>query len=101
MKTITAVVAGLALAFALASPGRAQVSLDVAKVTCWQFATYKVTNPQFIAIWVSGYYHGKEGDTVIDPPALVANASKMQDYCTKNPDVLLMQAVEAVLGKKD
>ena len=93
MKTITAVVVGLAFAFTLASPGRAQVSLDVAKITCWQFATYKVTNPQFIAIWVSGYHHGKRGDSVIDTQGLVANTAKMQDYCTKNPDVPFLQAV--------
>ena len=74
------------------------MSLDVAKITCWQFATYKVANPNYIAVWVSGYFHGKVGDTTIDPPAVLANATKMQEYCTKNPDVPFMQAVETVLG---
>ncbi|HEX2447285.1 MAG TPA: HdeA/HdeB family chaperone [Methyloceanibacter sp.] len=87
---------GLALLLT-ASPAGAQVTLDVSKITCWQFVTYKVTNPNYIAVWVSGYYHGKAGDTTLDPPAVVANATKLQEYCTKNPDVPFMQAVETML----
>ena len=97
MKSITMIVLALGLSLGVNSAATAQVSLDVSKITCWQFVTYKITNPQFIAIWVSGYYHGKDGDTVVDPPAVVANAKKMQEYCTKNPDVPFMQAVETVI----
>jgi acid stress chaperone HdeB len=90
----------VALALALLPSGFAvgQVTLDIAKITCWQFATYKVTDPQFIAIWISGYHHGKRNDTVIDIDDLLAKTAKMQDYCTKNPDVPLTQAVEIILG---
>jgi len=101
MKKIMTIALGLASALTVNAPAIAQVTLDVAKITCWQFATYKITNPQLIAVWVSGYHHGKQGNTIIDPSTLVANASKMQDYCTKNPDVPLMQAVETVLGEKN
>ncbi len=91
----------VSLALVASSPLRAQVLLDVSKVTCWQFATYKVANPQFIAIWVSGYHQGKRGDTVVDTERLVANADKLSDYCTKNPDIPLMQAVETVFGSSN
>ena len=37
---------------------RAQVVIDVSKITCDQFATYKIENPKYIVIWLSGYYHG-------------------------------------------
>jgi acid stress chaperone HdeB len=97
MKSVAGLFA-LGLALCLGTEANAQVTLDVSKITCWQFATYKVTNPQFISVWVSGYFHGKAGDTMIDPPTVVANASKMQEYCTKNPDVPFMKAVETVLG---
>jgi acid stress chaperone HdeB len=78
---------------------RAQVALDVTKISCQQFVTYKITNPQFIAIWVSGYYHGTLGKMVVDTQELVANAKKLENYCLKNPEILLMQAVETVTGK--
>ena len=100
MKTIFTSLLVLALAFSATSAG-AQVLLDVSKITCWQFVTYKVTNPRLIAIWVSGYHHGKRGDTVVDTQDLEAKADKIEEYCTKNPDVPMMDAVETVLGAKD
>jgi acid stress chaperone HdeB len=54
----------------VAVPAQAQVMLDISKVTCDQFAGYKITDPQNIAVWLSGYYNGKRGNTVIDTQAL-------------------------------
>src|SRR5882672_1544271 len=51
-------------------PVHAQVTLDVAKVTCDQWAGYKITNPQNIALWVSGYFNGARGNTVLDTQRL-------------------------------
>ena len=56
----------LILAAAASQPAHAQVTLDLAKVTCEQWSGYKITNPQNIALWLSGYYNGKRGNTVID-----------------------------------
>ncbi len=85
---------------AIAPAARAQVTLDVSKVTCSQFAAYKITDPKYIAIWVSGYYHGLRGEMMVDTQRLVANADKLENYCLKNPDTLLLKAVEAALGKQ-
>jgi len=74
-----------------------QVSVDVAAMTCQQFATYKVTNPKFIAIWLNGYHHDARADTVVDMQQLDADTRKMQAYCIKNPNTPLMQAVETIL----
>jgi acid stress chaperone HdeB len=92
------VVSGLIFAFGMALPARAQVTLDVAKITCDQFTGYKITNPQNIAIWLSGYYSGKRGSTIIDTQGLAAEARKLQDYCLRNPQTPVMQAVETLLG---
>lgn len=89
---------GLAFALCLSvGTARAQVILDVSRVTCWQFVTYKMTSPKYLAVWLSGFHHGKSGDTTIDMQTLVANADKLIEYCTKNPDVPMMQAAEAIL----
>jgi hypothetical protein len=80
---------------------RAQVMLDVSKITCWQFVTYKVTSPKYLAVWLSGYDHGRRGDAVIDMQRVVENAAKLEEYCTKNPDVPMMQAAETVLTPQD
>jgi acid stress chaperone HdeB len=76
---------------------KAQVTIDVAKVSCSQFALYKVASPETLAIWLHGYYSGKRGNTVVDVEALKANMKKLRDYCVQNPDVNLVEAVEKIL----
>ena len=84
----------------VAVPAQAQVTLDISKVTCDQFAGYKITDPQNIAIWLSGYYNGKRGNTVIDTQALAENVKKLEYYCVSHPHVPVMKAVETLLFKK-
>ena len=51
----------LMLAFAAllaTSPVRAQVTVDVATITCDQFLVFSVADPRDVSIWLSGYYHG-------------------------------------------
>ena len=91
---------GLVLALEKVSPAQAQVTLDVSKVTCEQYNAYKVTNPQNIAIWMNGYYHGNRGDVTVDTQGLIANARKLRDYCRRNPQTLVMQAVETLFAKE-
>jgi acid stress chaperone HdeB len=76
----------------------AQVVVDVSKITCDQFATYKIENPENIAIWLDGYYHGTRGDMKVDIQTLSADAKKVEMYCLSKPEVPLVQAVKTVLG---
>jgi len=92
---------GLVLPLIANSTAEAQVTLDVSKITCWQFATYKVANADKIAIWLNGYFHGKRGDLVVDTQALAGNTDKLQEYCIKNGDVPLMQAVDTLVGSRN
>jgi len=54
-----AVFIGLILALFCTSRAQAQVTIDVSKVTCRQFILYEVTKPEYIAIWIHGYYSGR------------------------------------------
>jgi len=91
---------GLILALEKVPPAQAQVTLDVSKVTCDQFHAYKITNPQNIAIWVNGYYHGKRGDVTLDTQKLVESARKLRDYCRRNRQTLVLEAVEILFAKE-
>ena len=83
----------------LAAPGaRAQVTVDVAKITCRQFLLDKVASTKSVAIWLSGYYNGKSGNTVIDVGAMERNADKVEDYCRLNLEMTIMEAVKNSLG---
>ena len=88
----------LTMAAAAIQPAHAQVMLDLSKVTCDQWAGYKITNPQNIALWLSGYYNGKRGNTVLDTQGLAAETQKVRDFCITNPQMPVMQAVEKVIG---
>jgi acid stress chaperone HdeB len=81
---------------AVAQPAQAQVTLDVSKVTCDQWSGYKITNPQNIALWLSGYYHGKRSNTMLDTQDMLAGVQKLRDFCITNPQLPVMQAVEKV-----
>jgi acid stress chaperone HdeB len=83
------------------SPLSAQVVIDVAKINCSQFATYKIADPDRIAIWLNGYFHGKRGDLTVDTQELAGNTDKVKKYCLENPDAPLMQAVETIFGPQD
>lgn len=91
----------LTLLLVASSPLSAQVIVDVAKIDCHQFATYKVAHPDRIAIWLNGYFHGKRGDLTADTQELAGNTDKVKQYCIKNPDVPLMQAVETLFGSRN
>jgi hypothetical protein len=86
------------LSVGLSFAANAQVTLDLGKVTCGQLVTYKITNPKYISVWISGYYHGTQGKLVVDTQKLVENADKLEAFCLKNPDVPLLKAVETALG---
>ena len=90
-------VSGLMLVLNTAPSALAQVTIDVSKITCDQFTLYKVTSPDNIAIWLSGYYSGKRNSTIVDTQRLAADAKKVTEYCIRNPQIPVMQAAETVL----
>jgi acid stress chaperone HdeB len=79
---------------------QAQVSVDVAKITCRQLLFDKVISPntKSLALWLSGYYNGKRGNTILDIGELAKNTDKVEDYCRMNEDVTVMDAVTKALG---
>jgi hypothetical protein len=97
MKYRFAVLGALA-SLVVATAAQAQVTIDVSQITCRQFLLDKVAPTKSIALWLSGYYNGKRGNTVIDAGATERNADKVEDYCRLNLDITVMQAVEKVFG---
>ena len=98
-KLLLSIASGLALS--ASDPSRAQVLLDVSKITCWQFVTYKVEDPKHIAIWISGYEHGKRGNTVLDVQRLMGDVDKLTKYCVQNEDMPVMRALETILSSPE
>jgi acid stress chaperone HdeB len=72
----------------------AQTTIDVTKITCEQYQTFKVADPQKIAIWLSGYYHGQKNDPVLEPQQLDAYAKKLMTLCFSNQTTPIMKVIE-------
>lgn len=72
---------------------QAQVTVDVSKITCEQFVLYKITDPKNIAIWLSGYVHGKNNSTIVEPQSFETNMDRLKDYCMINPKSDVMDGV--------
>ena len=54
-----------------------------------------------IANWLSGYYHAKRNNSIIDLESFENNVNKLNNYCydEKNFKVPIMEAVERILSK--
>jgi len=53
-----------------------------------------------IANWLSGYYHAKRNNSIIDLESFENNVNKLNNYCydEKNFKVPIMEAIERILG---
>src|SRR5262245_62419567 len=82
------------LALLAVTNAQGQVSVDVAKITCDQVTAYRITDPRNIAIWLSGYYNGKRDNMIIDNQVFNENYTKLRDFCIRNQQITVIQAVE-------
>ena len=94
MSKCTLAACSLALALVAAPIALAQVTIDMSKITCDQFLGYKIINPNDIAMWLSGYYNAQRSNTIIDSETLAAQKRDLQDYCLRNLQVPIMQAID-------
>lgn len=83
-----------------ASKASAQMTVDVAKITCRQYLFDRTFSPRapMIANWLSGYFNGQKNNTVVDLGAMAKNKDKVEDYCRMNQDVTLVEAARSALG---
>mgnify|MGYP001073609674 FL=1 len=118
----TPIVAGLVLSSIVFTKTQAQVSIDVSKITCDEYVHDQIPTTDFISFsavgslslearsmlsrwlianWLSGYYHAKRNNSIIDLESFENNVNKLNNYCydEKNFKVPIMEAIERVLGK--
>ena len=79
---------------------QAQITIDIAKVTCRQYLFDRTISPEAprVAAWLSGYFNGRRNNTTIDIGAMRANQDKVEDYCRLNLDTTLIDAAKKSLG---
>ena len=74
---------------------QAQVTVDVVKITCEQLLTQALPwTSRDIVLWLSGYYHGKHDNTIIEPDAIKRDADKLNTYCFQHGATTVMDALK-------
>jgi hypothetical protein len=93
------VVLGLLSAATVVSQAHAQIKVDFGKITCRQYLMDPNFSPKapMIANWLSGYFNGKNNNTIVDIGAMASNKDKVEDYCRMNLDTTLIDAAKAAL----
>jgi acid stress chaperone HdeB len=80
---------------------QAQVTVDVVKITCEQLLMAALSfTSRDVVLWISGYYHGKHDNTIIEPDAIKRDADKLNNYCFQHGETTVMDALKNMgLGK--
>ncbi len=86
--------AGLFAALIFAAPAQGQVQLEMADITCKDFAGYDPARQDFVSNWMRGYFMAEKNLTVIDSRYVKRNSDKIARYCKKLPNAKLMDAVQ-------
>jgi len=96
-RLLLAVIALIAI---LPASALADLTVDITKITCHRafFIGKTALSTHSIALWLSGYYSGQHGSTVIDITAVERDARKIVSYCRAHRDETLAKAVQGALG---
>jgi HdeA/HdeB family len=89
--------AGVLLVVAGVFPVKAQMVVDVAKVTCKQFVTYEITDARSLSLWLAGYWGGDRKTTVVDVSRFRRQSDALKDYCMSHFDTPLMDAAKTIV----
>jgi len=99
MNKFRLLIAGTVLALGVAPASRAQVIVDMSKITCDQLL-HGSGNSIETAIWISGYYNGLRKNTKLDLGQFKHNAELVISGCESSPKKTVMQTIDGLLSKK-
>lgn len=68
--------------------------VDMAAMRCQELLEMSIEEVVVTGTWMSGYFHAKASDTVLDTELMPVYGAALGEYCEEHPDALLMKAVE-------
>jgi hypothetical protein len=74
---------------------QAQVTIDIAKITCDQFLAGELTDANTLSKWLNGYVNGERRKTLVDPLSL--RASDLITYCITHTDMPVLDAARTLV----
>ena len=89
-----ALVVGMVLLAAAATPAASQIKLDMNKITCGDWLGYGPADRDFVRCFMSGYYNAAANNNVLDCSRLQKNSEKVMAYCKKRKSDTLPTAIK-------
>lgn len=79
---------------AMSTPVQAQVSIDMARITCAQYLAMSPVDSAMFSAWMSGWFNHKKGYVFVDLNAYARNVSNVKSWCARNPAQTVMAGLE-------
>jgi hypothetical protein len=78
--------------------GRAQVTINMSRVTCADYLAMTPEPSNVFGAWVGGYFNQKTGYTWIDLDAQSRNVASLKAWCATNPAEFVMTGLTRAAG---
>ena len=76
------------------STTHAQVSIDMARVTCADYLALSVADSAVFSAWMSGWFNQKTGYVFVDLNAYARNVANVMSWCASNPTQTVMAGLQ-------
>ena len=68
--------------------------VDMSKLTCKDVGAMNPGMQAGVAAWISGFAHAKANNAMIDTSKMGDNMKAVIDFCSKNPDAVIMSKMD-------
>jgi hypothetical protein len=83
------------------SIARAQVMIDMAKVTCADYLAMPANQSRTFSAWMSGYFNQKSGYAWVDLNAYAKNIANVKQWCATYPNETVMTGLKWATAKQN
>ncbi|MGM4919512.1 HdeA/HdeB family chaperone [Tardiphaga sp. 813_E8_N1_3] len=81
------------------SVAQAQVSLDMARVSCAQYLALSASDSAVFSAWMSGWFNQKSGYVYVDLDAYARNVANLKSWCASNPTQTVMSGLQRATSR--
>jgi len=85
----------------LPSTVRAQVMIDMAKVTCADYLAMPPNQSLTFSAWMSGYFNQKSGYAWVDLNAYAKNIANVKQWCASYPNETVITGLKWATAKQN
>ena len=76
------------------SATHAQVSIDMARVTCADYLALSAADSAVFSAWMGGWFNQKTGHVFVDLNAYARNVASVNSWCASNPTQTVMAGLQ-------